>query len=153
MLGYRVNLLPPFLRMPCNARLLSLYGLSLYGHHESRVLARSSLAPPPLPWCISFPARFTNMRFTVNDGAGLIFDYAMTEFGPNLGFVSYYCRFWCFSPQIKPRGDCRSWKTFARSRHGVIKNLRFCRGGARVGGAHAYIGASRRCSVHHPFSI
>lgn len=31
--------------------------------------------------------RFTNLRFTVKDGAGLIFDFAKTEFGPNLGYV------------------------------------------------------------------
>ncbi|CAN0007449.1 unnamed protein product [Scytosiphon promiscuus] len=30
--------------------------------------------------------KFTNLRFTVMDGAGLIFDFDMTEFGPNLGF-------------------------------------------------------------------
>ena len=36
-------------------------------------------------------ARFTNLKFTIMDGAGLIFDYAMTEFGPNLGYVRISC--------------------------------------------------------------
>lgn len=30
--------------------------------------------------------KFTNLRFTVMDGAGLVFDFDTTEFGPNLGF-------------------------------------------------------------------
>ncbi|CAM9699224.1 unnamed protein product, partial [Laminaria digitata] len=30
--------------------------------------------------------KFTNLRFTVMDGAGLIFDFDTTEFGPNLGY-------------------------------------------------------------------
>ncbi|CAM9940314.1 unnamed protein product, partial [Laminaria digitata] len=30
--------------------------------------------------------KFTNLKFTVMDGAGLIFDFDKTEFGPNLGF-------------------------------------------------------------------
>ncbi|CAM9376311.1 unnamed protein product, partial [Laminaria digitata] len=30
--------------------------------------------------------KFTNLKFTVTDGAGLIFDFDTTEFGPNLGY-------------------------------------------------------------------
>ena len=29
------------------------------------------------------------MKFTVMDGAGLIFDFDMTEFGPNFGYVRF----------------------------------------------------------------
>ncbi|CAB1096580.1 unnamed protein product [Ectocarpus sp. CCAP 1310/34] len=31
--------------------------------------------------------KFTNLKFTIMDQAGLIFDYDTTEFGPNLGYV------------------------------------------------------------------
>lgn len=33
------------------------------------------------------PVRFSNLRFTVADDAGLIFDFDLTEFGPNAGYV------------------------------------------------------------------
>ena len=33
--------------------------------------------------------RFVNLKFTVMDGAGLIFDFDMTEFGPNFGYVRF----------------------------------------------------------------
>ena len=41
--------------------------------------------------CIRLPnpasGRFTNLKFTVMDSAGLIFDFDETEFGPNHGYV------------------------------------------------------------------
>lgn len=37
---------------------------------------------------LSLAGRFSNVRFTVMDGASLIFDFDKTEFGPNSDFVS-----------------------------------------------------------------
>lgn len=52
-------------------------------------VADQSLSGASLLFVGSFQncSRFANMRFQVNDGAGVIFDFEMTNFGPNTGFV------------------------------------------------------------------
>lgn len=44
---------------------------------------------------------FTNMIFTVMDGAGVIFESDVTEYGPNLGYVRFEILSTLGAPQLR----------------------------------------------------